>query len=59
MSLAAIMTDGVVGKAFDTTCVPIEFPLVFKHSVLFGEFFGALDLASCWLCEGLTWTVAH
>ena len=36
--MAAFMTDGVAGKDFDTTCVPVEFQPAFSNSVLFGEF---------------------
>ena len=38
ISMTAFKTEGVVGKALDTTCVPLAFQLAFKNSVLFGEF---------------------
>ena len=35
--MAGFVTEGVVGKAIDSTCIPLEFQIAVKHCVLFGE----------------------
>ena len=46
--MAGFVTEGVVGKAIDSTCIPLEFQIAVKHCLV-RRVVGALHLASSWL----------